>query len=130
MKSSHHEYLIAILAILVVFACGYGIGGRIAARRLVDVPPNEVATSWEVNVLMRLNSELSLDEAQSQAVRAEVAASAHKIDEVKMNARRAYLQELLDLHRRIEPLLDESQRERLEKSRAALQHRPAPGVSR
>ncbi len=129
MKSSFHEYLIAVLAILVVFACGYGIGQRIGSRPTAVAPPIDAHASWESNVIKRLDSELALNESQRQAIRDEVAASARRIDEVRANARQAYRQELLDLHGRISPLLDATQRERLGKSRAALQHSPASAVS-
>ncbi len=125
MKPSLRDYLTTVLAILVVFACGYGIGHQFGSRPAEPAP----VASWETSVFERLDSELSLDASQREAIRGEIAASARKIEQVKGQARAAYRDELLGLHGRILPLLDEAQRERLKKSRAALQHSSGTGVS-
>jgi hypothetical protein len=121
MKSTLRDYLTTTVAILVVFACGYGIGHQVGLRPPAMVPSTVPVPNWEASVFERLDSELGLSEAQQESIRGEVAKSAGRIDEIKGGTREAVRRELLELHSRIAPFLDEGQRRRLGKSHEALQ---------
>lgn len=123
MKPTLRDYLTIVVSLIVIFACGYGIGHRIGAskRAAVETPAVTPGVSWQDSAAARLVEALRLDETQLEAVRRELDASAARIEIVRGESRKAYLRELLDLHDRISPLLDEDQMKRLENSRKALQ---------
>lgn len=126
MKPTLRDYCITVAAILVVFACGYGIGHQVGANPgPAALPPPEIPnTSWEENVFRRMDSELALTTDQRPDVRRELAATVEKIDAIKQLSRTSVRQELADFHRRVAPLLNSDQRSRLKKSEQALQPFP------
>ncbi|QTN32132.1 hypothetical protein HZ994_07245 [Akkermansiaceae bacterium] len=123
MKPTLRDYLTIIASLAVIFACGYGIGHRMGAAKGGDSarPAAKPGVSWQDSAAERLVSALQLDDSQLGAVRQELDASSARIEAIRGESRQAYLRELLDLHDRIAPSLNESQLERLEKSRKSLQ---------
>jgi hypothetical protein len=121
MKPTLRDYLTIAASLIVIFACGYGIGHLVGLRKQpAEVPPTP-ATTWQAGVIERLDAALGLDESQRETVRRELDDSAGRIEAIKSQARKDCRRELIDLHDRIAKILDETQRMRLEKSRQALQ---------
>lgn len=121
MKPTLRDYLAISASLIVIFACGYGIGHLVGFRKQPAEVPPPPATTWQSGVIKRLDDALGLDESQRETVRRELADSAGRIEAIKSQARNDCRRELIDLHDRIAEVLDEDQRGRLDKSRQALQ---------
>jgi len=130
MKPTLRDYIITLAAILVVFACGYGIGHQVGSspRQAATAPPEMPDTTWEENVFRRMDTELALTPDQRLEVRRELETAVEKIEAIKQLSRSSVRQELADFHQRIAPLLNSNQRSRLKKSEQALQPFPRPVV--
>jgi hypothetical protein len=123
MKPTLRDYIITLAALLVVFACGYGIGHQVGSRplRAAIHPPEIPGVTWEDSVFRRIDGELALTEEQRPEVRRELTATVERIEATKQLSRDSVRQELVEFHRRVAPLLNPNQRDRLKKSERALQ---------
>lgn len=126
MKPSPRDYLTIAAALIAILLCGYGIGflvgERTTQKRLQpndNPPPSE--RPWEQVTLDRLVDELNLTDAQKKNVAEEINTSAAVILRARMEASAIYEKEVLDLHQRLLPFLDEKQRKRIEESNRRLQ---------
>jgi hypothetical protein len=84
-------------------------------------PGSAATTDWETRTLDRLRAELSLTETQSAEISREIRETFLAIRGSKAQALKDYYRQLLDLHDRILPHLDESQKARLTRDREQLE---------
>jgi len=126
MKPTFRDYFTIAAALLAILLCGYGIGFLVGERttqqRLAPHRTGEEARQrdWEAATLERLSAELDLTPEQRTRAAREIRKSAETIAAIRARAVGEYRRELLDLHRRIEPVLDEKQRRKMEASRRIL----------
>ena len=126
MKPTLRDYFTIASALIAILLCGYGIGFLVGERttqqRLASRHSAADRRNWESTTLERLSTELDLSPAQREQAAREIGKSAEKIAAIRARAVREYRRELLDLHERIEPLLDADQRRKMEESRRILKN--------
>lgn len=129
MKPKRSDYLIILASLVAIFvsgaAVGYVLGKKQASRPVPtshrDPGGAETAANWEARTLERLQAELSLDDTQSKQVSEEIRKTFLEIRGSKDKVLEEYYRHLLDLHDRILPHLDETQKARLLRDRNQLE---------
>jgi hypothetical protein len=126
MKPSLRDYLAISAALLAILLCGYGIGFVVGERatRLRLTPAtgtSQAPADWPTSTTERLTRELALTPDQQTAVAKEVSQTATAIGTTRHQAIRQYRSALIDLHQRLLPHLDATQRQHVEASRKQLQ---------
>lgn len=126
MKPPPRDYLTIAAALIAILACGYGVGFLVGERATQlrlrpDDPLRSDQDPWEELTLERLASELDLTEGQRRNVAREIEASSKIIGRARQEATKTYENEVLDLHRRLLPYLDNIQRNKIEESHRRLQ---------
>jgi hypothetical protein len=125
MKPSTTDYLSITAALVAILLCGYGIGFLVGERttRARLAPPSVVQTQpdWSATTAARLTRELQLTPAQQAVVEREIQTTATAIAAARHTAVREYRAALIDLHQRLLPHLDPSQRKQIEESCRQLQ---------
>ena len=125
MKVPRRDYLTIAAALLAILLCGYGVGFLVGERTTQNrlrpgggaSPPAE---AWETATLERLTTELALSPQQREQVGREILAASKTINRARLDAVVAYRRELLDLHLRLLPYLDDAQRDKVEESSRRL----------
>ncbi|MEN8849306.1 MAG: hypothetical protein ABF377_14700 [Akkermansiaceae bacterium] len=129
MKPSLREYLTILMALLVIFLCGYGVGfllgekkGKQQAAPLTLVAgTGENTSAWEESTLQRISNLLKLTEEQQRLVGTEVKVTSQKIQASRTQAFKDYYLHLLDLHERLLPHLTDEQQLKIKKDQKSLQ---------
>jgi hypothetical protein len=125
MRPPLSYHLTTAAALLAILLCGYGVGflvgERVTQKRLgpPDSGPGH-AESWETATLERLTRELNLSPKQREQVAHEIHLASGIIEHARLEASHIYSNELLDLHERLLPHLDASQRGQIEESSRRL----------
>jgi len=128
MKPTLRDYLTIATALIAILLCGYGIGFLVGERTtqnrfaMSSGDTTEHQNNWESVTLERLSNELKLTPEQRKKVRGEIEKSSRNITRTRTRAVREYRKELLDLHRRIEPELTETQRHQMQESYRLLEN--------
>lgn len=129
MKPKLRDYLTILLALLVIFLCGSGVGFLIGEKRgRQESSPATVIRSqndngkWEKRTMERLADLLKLTEDQRTKVETEVKKSAEEIRHSREDAVKKHYQALLNLHDRLIPHLSPDQQTKIKKDRKSLQH--------
>ena len=125
MKVPRRDYFTIAAALLAILLCGYGVGflvgERLTQRRFQQREEAGAGkTPWEDATLARLTAELELSEPQREQVRREILAASQNINRARLEAVSTFRAELLDLHLRILPYLDENQKTQVEESSRRL----------
>ena len=124
MRPPLRYYLTTAAALLAILLCGYGVGflvgEHLTQNRLGSSGGPRPPASWESTTLDRLTRELALTPRQQEQVKKEIGTSSGTIGRARLDAVRVYRAELLDLHQRLLPFLDEHQRKQVEESSRSL----------
>lgn len=123
MKPRLKDYLTIGMALLAIFLCGYGIGfllgekkGRqkVTASTLVPLIEKDGKAPWVEHTLANFDRDLELTPEQEKAVAKKIEQAYEGIRKSRGEALLQYTRHILDLHRELLPLLDESQRAKVE----------------
>ena len=127
MKPKLSDYLIILASLIAIFLAGAAVGYVVGEKRArppaplaPGAPGHGAGSDWEARTLERLRTELALDEAQCGQVSEEIRETFLAIRGSKDQALKDYYRELLDLHDRILPHLDDTQKARLTRDREQL----------
>lgn len=128
MKPKFSEYLVILLSLAAIFACGCGIGflyGKNHTKGGIGaVPPQTPGSapqsSWEQRTLENLNTSLDLSQSQQADIAKEIGRTSSEIAATKTKALDDYYAHLLTLHERILPHLSPSQKEHMTEDREKL----------
>lgn len=125
MKPRRSDYLIILASLVAIFLSGAAIG-YVAGRKQSPAPGIRdggagTSADWEARTLNRLQNELSLNDRQSRQISAEIQKTFLAIRGSKDTLMENYYQQLLDLHDRILPHLDQTQKARLLRDRNQLE---------
>ena len=128
MKPTLRDYLTILLALLVIFLCGYGTGFLICEKKARKqtapsalIKPNNETGEWENRTMERLSSHLNLSESQKEKIEAEVKTTSARIQASRDETVENYYRMLLDLHDQLLPFLEPEQQEKIKKDRKSLQ---------
>jgi hypothetical protein len=108
-------------ALIVILACGYGLGHMVASRRGAELPPVVPVASLEEETLVSLRAALDLTPAQEELIRDDLRAVTGEVFDTRERAVLEYHLHMVRLHDRIAPKLDKRQQEILMKNRERLQ---------
>jgi histidinol dehydrogenase len=123
MKPRRKDYLTIGMALLAIFLCGYGIGfllgekkgqQKVTASTLVPSIEKDGKDAWVERTLDNFDRDLELTPDQEKAVAKKIEQAYEEIRKSRGEALLQYSRHILDLHRDLMPLLDESQRAKVE----------------
>ncbi len=118
MRASIKDYAIILLAFVIVFGCGIGIGHMTGDEPKPEQPPTTAA--WEEQSLTILLESLNLSPAETQVAEAEIQRTAGEIRRAREETILTYHQRLSELYARLIDGLEEPNAERLRREKDSL----------
>ena len=122
MTAPLRDYVLIMMSMIVILACGFGLGHLVASRTApppAPAPTVEVMT-FEEETLSALRSSLALTPEQERLIRGDLRFTAKEVFDTKERAMLEYHLILLRLQERIGEKLEPSQRELLQKNESRL----------
>ena len=124
MKHSIQRYWKVILALVVIFTAGggvgFGVGTGAREERQRDLGKPE---GWAVNMMRRMEQTLDLTDEQKAALAPALRQTAADLYHIRRKATREQAIAIRDFYAEIEPVLDEEQLSELRKSRQRVRER-------
>ena len=120
MSSRIRDLVLIATALIVILACGFGLGHMVGSRQVAS-PPVVPVGSLEQETLAALRAELGLTPAQEELIRGDLQAVIREVFDSRERTVLEYHLHMLRLHDRIAPKLDKKQQEILMKNRERLQ---------
>jgi hypothetical protein len=128
MKPKLRDYLTIIFALLVIFACGCGVGFLLGEKkgRQETETPNAIGSehdsgNWEKQTMESLESRLELSDRQREKILGEIQATSLEITKNQEAAIEDHYRVILALHDRLIPHLELDQQAKIKKDRNKLQ---------
>ena len=122
MKERSKDVLVIAVALIAILGCGFGLGKQFSPRRPVNSgPPSVAMDGFEQVTLSNMSAALKLTGEQEEAIRSAIASTKDEIQETRKRALFEYHLQMLRLHDKIAPELNDEQRKTLEKNRKLLQ---------
>lgn len=118
MKPSLRDHLSIVLALLTVFACGFG-AGHLSGKKQVKAKP-EVSAHWEQETLSLLKTSLDLDPRELAVVEAEIQQTAVTIRLKREETILNYHEQISRLYERLIDQLGDANASRLKEEKRAL----------
>ncbi len=119
MKPSLRDHLNILMALLTVFACGFG-AGHLSGRKQPDKEKPEVSVNWEADTLSLLKSSLDLDSRELEVVKTELKRTASGIRIKREETILNYHEKISELYERLITQLDDSNARRLKEEKRTL----------
>lgn len=120
------DLLAIMMMVLSIFLCGYGVGfllGDRADQEKALIQPGDPdlgRSGWVDEKFEKLRTDLALTDEQGLLVRQEIESVDQKIRESRFGAIKDNYVHLLQLHENLLPILDQTQRERVEREKKLI----------
>lgn len=119
MKPTLRDHLNILMALLTVFACGFGAGHLSGKKQQAKSKP-EVSANWEADTLSLLKTSLDLDERELEVVKTELKRTATGIRIKREETILNYHERISELYERLIAQLDDANARRLKEEKRAL----------
>ena len=120
MKPSLRDHLNILMALLTVFACGFGAGHLSGKKQQPAKAKPEVGVNWEADTLSLLKSSLDLDSRELEVVKTELKRTATGIRIKREETILNYHEKISELYERLITQLDDSNARRLKEEKRTL----------
>lgn len=121
MNPKQRDLTVIVTALVVILACGFGLGHLVATRGSDGVPPTVPVSTLEEETMASLRVALELTADQEELIRDDLKVVAGDVFDTRERAVLEYHLHMVRLHDRIAPKLDQRQQEILMKNREQLQ---------
>ena len=118
MKPTLREHATILLALLTIFACGFGVG-HLTGKKQAKARP-EVTRQWEQETLSLLKRSLDLDPKESQIVESEIQRAAVGIRLKREETILNYHEQISELYERLISQLGDANASRLKEEKRLL----------
>jgi hypothetical protein len=118
MRPSLRDHLTILLALLTVFACGFG-AGHLSGKKQTQAKP-EVSAQWEAETLSLLEKSLDLDSREMEVVKSEIRRTGMDIRLKREETILNYHERVSELYERLIEQLGDANASRLKEEKRAL----------
>ncbi len=121
MKPTLREHATILLALLTVFACGFGVG-HLSGKKQAKPRP-EMSRQWEEETLSVLKQSLDLDPGELETVESEIQRTATDIRRKREETILIYHERISELYERLISQLGEENAAKLKEEKRTLDER-------
>ena len=118
MRPTLRDHVTILLALLTVFACGFGVG-HLSGKKQAKPRP-EMSRQWEEETLSLLKQSLKLDPEEHRVVESEIQRTAARIRLEREETILIYLERISELYDRLIAQLGEESASRLKEEKRTL----------